>query len=616
MRPPTNLKRVIRLLYSLKNRLIAFFVVLLVLSFGTMSYFLFHESRSIIRSYIESSALEKMDEYGSFVNMALTQIYDLSSLVFNSPVTKSWDTALSDPALPDGEKMLADLRLSEFLTQTTNNYSGVSSVTIYRREGMWVGGENQVVMDRSFQQESWYRDFMSRGVQWVSAHSDPAEARRSKPYQVVSLLLPVGTFEPTQSRSVMKVNVSADFLLEPLNRIHLGESGTLFLLDQEGRPVLSQTSYASHPDAIRKVEEIRLGGQPQGVVYARNAEDATDIIVYKKLKMNNWLLVGFVPEQDLYSDLTKLRTSILFAASLLLLVAVLAATWLSHGITKPLSRLASAMRSVQKGDFTGAESRMPPEGSVRNEVGFVSAAFRNMVERLREHIKIEFELKLLRQQAEYKALLMQINPHFLFNTLELLSSLSMQQRTADSVQVIDSLGKMLRFSLKISDDLVPLEEELKYMRYYVSILQIRFGERLHMRVRVEGGAGKQQIVKFLLQPLIENAVKYSFRRQAAAEVDVEVVSVGGRVRLIVADNGPGMPPGLAEQLYKESAMQFDQILRSASREIGLRNVLARCQLYYGTLFSFRIESGDGGTRIELTLPAQEGVQDVPSADCG
>ncbi|UUZ83583.1 hypothetical protein LJK88_07010 [Paenibacillus sp. P26] len=179
----------IRLLYSLKNRLIAFFVVLLVLSFGTMSYFLFHESRSIIRSYIESSALEKMDEYGSFVNMALTQIYDLSSLVFNSPVTKSWDTALSDPALPDGEKMLADLRLSEFLTQTTNNYSGVSSVTIYRREGMWVGGENQVVMDRSFQQESWYRDFMSRGVQWVSAHSDPAEARRSKPYQVVSLLL-------------------------------------------------------------------------------------------------------------------------------------------------------------------------------------------------------------------------------------------------------------------------------------------------------------------------------------------------------------------------------------------------------------------------------------------
>ena len=90
--------------YSLKNRLIVFFVILLSVSFGLMSYLFFTESRSIIRSYIESSAFEKMDEYGSFVNMALVQIYDVSSIVFNSSMIKSWDNALSDPALPDRRK--------------------------------------------------------------------------------------------------------------------------------------------------------------------------------------------------------------------------------------------------------------------------------------------------------------------------------------------------------------------------------------------------------------------------------------------------------------------------------------------------------------------------------
>ncbi|MEK3911648.1 sensor histidine kinase [Paenibacillus sp. FSL H7-0331] len=591
--------------YSLKNRLIASFVVLLVLSFGTVSFLLFNESRSIVRSYIESSALEKMDEYGSYINMALNQIYDLSSLVYNSDVTKSWDIALSDPSLSSGEKMLSNIELSRFLTQTTNNYSGVSSVSIYRPEGLWISIGNQVVADKEFLEEPWYKDFMQNGNHWVSAHNDQVESRQSKPYQVVSLLLPIGTFEPSLYKSVMKVNVSVDFFLEPLKRIHLGDSGTIFLLDQNGLPILSQKEYASDPETIRNVEAVKTVRARQGVLYVPNDRGMNDIVVYKKL--NQWLLVGIVSEQDLYAKLYTLRNSIILFTTLLLLCAILVATWLSHGITKPLSRLASAMRSVQKGDFAHAESRISADQIVRNEVGYVTSTFRNMVTQLRHHIKTEFELKLLRQQAEYKALLLQINPHFLFNTLELMSSLSMQQRTGDTVKVIESLGKMMRFSLRISEDLVPLQEELTYLKHYVSILQIRFGERLHISTQEEGDMDSRQMVKFILQPLVENAVKYSFLHQTIAKVVIRVYSEPEQVRLIVEDNGPGIAEELIQRLYAESlSSQFDHILNTGSRQIGLRNVLARCQLYYGGRFSFTIESSQGqGTRIELILPVQQ-----------
>lgn len=591
--------------YSLKNRLIASFVVLLVLSFGTVSLLLFNESRSIVRSYIESSALEKMDEYGSYVNMALNQIYDLSSLVYNSDVTKSWDIALSDPSLSSGEKMLSNIELSRFLTQTTNNYSGVSSVSIYRPEGLWISIGNQVVADKEFLEEPWYKDFMQNGNHWVSAHNDQVESRQSKPYQVVSLLLPIGTFEPSLYKSVMKVNVSVDFFLEPLKRIHLGDSGTIFLLDQNGLPILSQHEYASDPETIRNVEAVKTVRARQGVLYVPNDRGMNDIVVYKKL--NQWLLVGIVSEQDLYAKLYTLRNSIILFTTLLLLCAILVATWLSHGITKPLSRLASAMRSVQKGDFAHAESRIPADQIVRNEVGYVTSTFRNMVEQLRHHIKTEFELKLLRQQAEYKALLLQINPHFLFNTLELMSSLSMQQRTGDTVKVIESLGKMMRFSLRSSEDLVPLQEELTYLKHYVSILQIRFGERLDIETQEEGDMDSRQMVKFILQPLVENAVKYSFLYQTIAKVVIRIYSEPEQVRLIVEDNGPGIAEELIQRLYAESlSSQFDHILNTGSRQIGLRNVLARCQLYYGGRFSFTIESSQGqGTRIELILPVQQ-----------
>ncbi|MFC3801819.1 sensor histidine kinase [Cohnella sp. GCM10012308] len=605
--------------YSLRNRLIAFFVLLFVLSFGALSVLIFNESRSIIRSYIESSALEKMDEYGSYVDMVQTQIYDLASLVFNSDLTDEWDEAASDPNLPEGEKMLAHLQMSKYLSQTNNSYSSVSSVAIYRQEGMWVSMGNQVVRDKAFLDQEWYRSFKTANERWLPAHTDDVELQiRGSSLPVVSMLMPLGVFEPSQARNVLKVNVSADYFLEPLNRIHLGENGTIYLLDRGGSPMLSQSEYGSHGEAQSQVEAAREGWRKQGVLYFKNEQGQPQILVYKKLALTDWMLVGFVSEKDLYAQLLKLRNSILFLFALLLAVSLFLAFWLSHGVTKPLSRLVSAMRHVQRGDFDSAESRLPPARRVRSEVGFATATFRNMIVRLRQHIQSEFELKLLRQQAEYKALLMQINPHFLFNTLELLSSLAMQKRTDDTVKVIVSLGKMLRFSLRLSDDLVGLKEEMKYVRDYASILQVRFGDKLRLQVVEEGDLSSLTVVKFILQPLIENAVKYGFRQHPEAIVEVRVFRSDGRLHLCVADNGPGMPEQLRLQLIEGTASsRLDEILSSRERQIGLGNVLARCRLYYGSLFEVRINAADGtGTRIELIIPLQEASSDVPSIDRG
>ncbi|ALS28650.1 histidine kinase [Paenibacillus sp. 32O-W] len=201
------------MLYSFRNRLIAIFVLLFVLSFGTLAILLFNQSRSIVRSYIESSALEKMDEYGSYIDMLRTQIYDLASIVFNSDITHDWDTIVSDPNATSAEKYVAHYRLSQFLTQTTNSYSSVTSVTVYRREGMWVSSGNQIVSDQSFLEDDWYERFIHNEEYWVPSHQDAAEMRNHNSHPVVSMLMPIGSFHPAQTRSIMKVNVSADDFL-------------------------------------------------------------------------------------------------------------------------------------------------------------------------------------------------------------------------------------------------------------------------------------------------------------------------------------------------------------------------------------------------------------------
>ncbi|MDQ0059063.1 cache domain-containing sensor histidine kinase [Paenibacillus harenae] len=593
--------------YSLRNRLIAIFVLLFVLAFCTMSILIFNQSRSIIRSYIESSALEKMDEYGSYISMVQTQVYDLASIVFNSDTAKNWDALISDPDAGSGEKNAAHYRMSQFLTQTTNSYTSVSSVTVYRREGMWVSSGNQVVFDQSLVDKPWYQDLIKRYEYWVPAQMDEAEMRNNNPHPVIGMLMPIGSFEPANARSIMKVNVTADYFLDPLERIHLGAGGSIYLLDQDGQPMLSQTEYNAHENMRETVDAVRAGSGKQGVVYVTSDQGDKEILVYKKLAKTNWMLVGFVSEKDLYAPLMKLRNTIFILATVLIVLSLLLATWLSHGITKPLSRLITAMRYVERGDFEIAESRIPAANFIRNEIDYASSTFRQMVVRLRRHIKDEFELKLLRQQAEYKTLLMQINPHFLFNTLELMSSLAMQKRTDDTVEVIESLGKMMRFSLRINEDLIRLDEELKYVRYYVSILHIRFGDKVNIDIDEED-VGQLVIIKFILQPLIENAVKYSFESGTEARVRIGVRRERGSVRLTVSDKGPGMPEKLRRQLVEQSVRaELDYILNNNGGQVGLGNVLARCRLYYGSLFDVRIEAGEDGTgtTIELILPEQE-----------
>jgi len=605
------------MLYSLRSRLIAAFGLLLLCSSGAMSYALFYQARDMIRADIESSALEKMEEYRLYVRMALIQIYDLSSIIYNSDMTRQWDAAMSDPTLSAAEKTLASLRFSQFLTRTLYNYSGVSSITLYRTDGRWVSVENMIGEDQSFLNEAWYHDFVRSGNHWVPAHLDPIEVRRANPHQVVSLLLPIGTFEPSRADTVMKVNVSATFFSEPLEHLHLGETGAIFLLDAERRSLITREAFEALPESVRRAvrpEAPLLGGQ--GVLSLKDENGGAQMLVYKTLSPYDWLLVGVVSERELFAKLTRLRDAMLVLTTVLFAASIAVASWLSHGIARPLSRLASAMRHVQKGDFDKAESRLPAAGSVRNEVGFVTETFRNMVALLRHYIRTEFEQNLLRQQAEYRALLMQINPHFLFNTLELLSSLAVQRRIEDTTRVVDALGKMLRYALH-GEDRVLLEEELGYIRNYISILEIRFKDRMRATVRTEGSVVGVRIPKFVLQPLVENAVKFSVASGRTAVVEVEVRREGEQLRLAVADNGPGMSEETAARLTSEPlSARLDYVLRRPAQHIGLRNTLARCGLFYGERFSFRIETEPGrGTRIELTLPVDvdEGSDDACTA---
>lgn len=258
---------------------------------------------------------------------------------------------------------------------------------------------------------------------------------------------------------------------------------------------------------------------------------------------------------------------------------------LSSNIVSPLGNLAKAMGYIERGDFTGAKQYMSKITPSKDEVGYVLKVFDHTIAKLKNLIETEYEVNLRRKDAEYKALLLQINPHFLNNTLEIIGSLALQEKNKEVVNVSVYLGKMMRYSLNTKSSVVKLAEEVNYIRSYTDILKLRYEDSLSITIEEDPDVRSFPVIKFILQPLVENAVKYSFIQKNYAWIRIRTQKVGEQVWIVVEDKGIGMSENIITNVVNQGEQdETINVLESKGKSIGLRNVLGRLQLYYGHHF--------------------------------
>jgi len=589
--------------YSLRNRLTLVFSILLIVPFTAMIVILSRESTDIIRRSIETSTTQTIDQFASHVLTLLTQVEDIGTQVMSNGITQEWTALQLNPASPVEELVLSKQRLREYFSSYAINNSNGITISAYTD---LTGG--LYTQDRNYTQTSWYRDYAEHQRRWTSSHRDADQtdqifAERS----VNSFLLPLVHLQTLREIGFVKINYPTRVLKDAIEKIGFGETGEVFLVTREGASVLDQELSGSAPILESGLSQINTEyGSVSNGVFPIRREGAPYLIFFKKLPVEDWIIMGVVPEGELYRKIEEIRRTMLFVGMFLLLIVIVAAFWLSYGITKPLSMMANAMKHVERGEFKLAQ-RLMPGASVsagRGEVGYVTRVFQGMTERLRYLIETEFETNLRRKNAEYKALLLQINPHFYNNTLEIISGLAAMKREDLVMDATEALGKMMRYSLDLSSDLVTVKEEMDYMRDYLFILKLRFEDKLSVSVEEDEEAGRSKIAKFILQPLIENAVKYSLEKEGTAEIRLSTKIAGERLCLTVKDNGIGMSEELLGSLETEvRSEEAASVLDSGGRSIGLRNVLSRCRLMYGERFTLHLESKQGvGTEITLCFP--------------
>lgn len=300
------------------------------------------------------------------------------------------------------------------------------------------------------------------------------------------------------------------------------------------------------------------------------------------------------------------------------LISVGFAFAISLGITRPIKQLTQAAQMISSGNFQ-AES---PQISAQNEFGVLSAAFGRMQDDIQDLIKKEkmsLEKDKLVKELELEVLQNQINPHFLFNSLNVVSKLALIEGAERTSDLTVSMSNLLRYNLRNLDRPVTLRDEVNHAKEYFAIQQARFRDRIQFVTEIEEKGLDVSVPTLTLQPILENVFVHGIEgMEKGAELKLTVSCEAGEVRVAISDNGIGMSEEVRESLLDYEAEPPSSRAQGQSTGLGTRNVFKRLELFYGKKNLVDITSAPGrGTTVLIKLPAA-GKEDahVSSIDRG
>ncbi|MCK1994923.1 sensor histidine kinase [Peribacillus muralis] len=310
---------------------------------------------------------------------------------------------------------------------------------------------------------------------------------------------------------------------------------------------------------------------------------------------SGYLYVGFMPEDDIKKVTIVHRYMLLFTVSLSC-IAIAVTYFAMRSYSKRIKKIETAIHEVRDGNL---QIRIP-DSRGKDELTAISESFNDMLDDLNMYIKDVYVLNIRQREAEMKALQSQIQPHFLYNTLEAIRMKAIADGSKPTSNMIYSLGQLFRYSLS-SKEIVQISDEIQHAKEFIGLNQIRYSNRLHVTYEIPENCLDEKMLKFTLQPLIENYLIHGFRKETSNnELLIKVQRIDGTIEIVIKDNGKGIP------IDKLWAIQTKLLEGNTTSEgsIGLSNVHQRIQLKYGQDFGIQISSKEGEeTIVEVRIPA-------------
>lgn len=498
-----------------------------------------------------------------------------------------------------------DISSQEFTRQFSmlyeTNVDKIQSLALYGYDGMLIESEPVATVKDNVKvaDQKWYQDARSEieNIHFSTPHvQNLFDDGTFRYHRVVSLSRSVDINDGSTSGSgVLLVDMKYSVLEDMLERINETSSGIYYYLCSRDGEIIYHPRWTEINRGLFKEKNNKAASYEDGT-YEMKTDGQKENIVVGSVAYTGWKLIGVVPESVQETSINKFRYYIITTILILVMMLLQVNRFISRKISRPIRELDESVKAYE----AGAMPDIYIGGSA--EIRHLGYSVQKSYEQIEALMKEIIQQQTERRKSELDALQSQINPHFLYNTLESITWMIEAQRNKESVVMISELAKLLRVSLSRGKTIISIGDELQHSRSYMNIQRVRYKERFKVEFLIDEEIKNYCIVKLVIQPLLENAIYYgvgNMDEDDDGQILIRGEKKGEDIYISIEDNGMGMPEDIRSNILTDNS----KVPKHGSG-VGVINVHSRISLMFGPEYGLEVYSElDEGTKVVIHIPA-------------
>ncbi|MDU0202458.1 MULTISPECIES: sensor histidine kinase [Paenibacillus] len=557
-----------------------------------LSYNTYRQSSDSVTENSVQYTNELINQVGTTIETYIDNMKSISSLLYNNGQIRQYLT-MADPHSEVGQSLVNAIESSlQVIVQSRNDISAI----------LFIGSNGAVISDReqsalkSYPEliaQDWYTKAKNDAT-YISSSEVEHVYRNEYPW-VISMSQQFRGHDRFDKTGVLLIDLNYTIINDLCSHIQLGKRGYVFIVNSEGDLVYHPQQQIIHTNLKSEpIEAILASGDGQLSLKENDHEKILSI----RTTNFGWKIVGVTYPEELVGNKKKMQLSTVLWGSVCLIIALGISIVLSFTLSRPIKKLEANMKQVEQGNFD-----IRADITQADEIGKLARSFNVMLVKIKDLMKQIVHEEALLRTSEIKALQSQINPHFLYNTLESIIWMAETNKMREVVKMTMALSKMLRYSIGKGEQEVSVSMEMEHLANYLTVQSMRYTNKFSYAIEVEPELQGCRMLRIMLQPLVENAIYHGIRRmEERGHIRIEGRLVDGVIQITVSDNGLGMDKAKLQGLLGPGPGQES----SKDQGLGVWNVHHRIQLFYGTAYGLSFESEpEEGTTVTLRIPCSE-----------
>lgn len=588
---------------SLRTKMLTMFVILTsipLISVGLVSY---EKSFNTISDYSQAATMVAADQLAREVDSLFLETGKLLELENNPAVVQFLISQTN--SYHDAK----DILLTFASYRDTYTYEGVLNISMINLYGRGISERKGVFsLQQNPLRNPHFKHLLNRPDDILvippteSSTLDRLDGFQYTDTQVITMIATIKQKITHEVIGFIVIDLDESLLSRFTESFTIGQTGYFFIADQDGTPLF----YPQHGSLSSLQEQLTgtLTGQQNSFVYREHGKPM--FVIYTTSVQTGWKVVGIAPLQEMMKDAHDIRQLIIISVGLSIIFVIALYFFVTTRLTRPIRLLQNKMRLAASGYLEG---KVQPTGM--DEIADLGKSFNTMIEQIKLLLQQSIHKQGQIRKAELRTLQAQINPHFLYNTLDSIVWMAEAGKNKEVVQLVTAMSRFFRTSLSKGRDWITVRDELDHVRNYLFIQQTRYRDILDYDIQVDAELLDIPILKMTLQPLVENALYHGIKNQRGKG---RIVVTGHRITshemvIKVHDNGAGIAKEQLQRIKKRLASR--NIIAEDDEELhgfGMFNVQQRIRLFYGDEYGLHLHSSEStGTTVEIHIPIQRGI---------